>query len=252
MTTNDLAQKARVGILFCCIVLLSACVSQNSRAPSNEAATTSKSAAADHALGVLEQAYAEYEIARLAGDAPAMVHAAMKRLEVSKTLLSESAATQLSQKTVEMILQARGVAADDRESLAKIDATLSEADLDLTREFGGSGNLFGNLGKLTGALKSEQLLSYTLAPGDIRLIRLRVASDSGAIVYVEAPARRGVTLRVVEDDGTPLCSDSSEHGVLICRWRPESNGFANVTIEHDGAVEVAVLMLTNRPVVLAN
>jgi hypothetical protein len=178
-----------------------------------------------------------------------MVRAALKRLDISRTLLSETVATQLSVKTVEMIRQANVIAADDKETLARIDEILSAADLDPTKTLGSSGNLFGKLGKFGGVLESEQMTTYVLVPEAARSIRLRVSSDDGAIVYVEAPAHSGVTLRVVEDNDTLACGDSSQHGVLICRWRPPHDGVANVIIQNDSPVEVAVLMITNQPVV---
>ncbi len=248
-STNGVATAIKIGLQFWCLVSLLACVSQDSIAPGAVPGATSKSDPADHAAEILEAAYAEYDEARLAGDAPAMVRAAVKRLDISKRLLSPSVATQLSEKTIEMVHQARASAADDGEALTRIDEILSEVDLDLTKTLGGSGDLFGNLGNLTGSLDSEQLTTYALIPGGTRLIRLRISSDNGAIVYVEAPAHSGVTLRVAEDNDTPVCRDASQHGVLICRWRPTHDGVANVTIKNDSAVEVSVLLITNRPIV---
>lgn len=247
-STNDPATEQRVAFLLCCVALISACASQGIEVAGNESGTSSKSDYADHVVGVLEAASLEYEKARAAGDAPAMVRAALGRLDMSKALLSESVAKQLSAKTVEMIRQARVIAADNSEQQAKIEEILSRADLGPTQTLSGSSNLFGKLSSFGSMLESQYLKTYVLAPQDSRLIRLRVSSVNGAIIYVEAPERSGVTLQVIEENQAPICSDSSQHGMLICRWRPEKDGVANVIIQNASPVKVPVLMISNQSV----
>ena len=254
MSTPSKAIVKALGIasLVCCAFLVSACVSQENTAAGKASKTASKPSLGDEVIGELETAFTEYEQARAAGDAPAMVSAALKRLDVSRTLLSESAATRLSEKTIEMIRLARAVAADNKEMQARIDKLLAKADLGPAQILSGTDNLFGKLGNFGSAFESRQLTTYILAPMDGKLIRLRVSSDNGAIVYVEAPAGSGVTLQVALANKAPLCSDSSGHGMLICRWRPPNDGVVNVSIHNASPVEVPVLMISNQSVAPGN
>jgi len=230
-----------VALLLCCAALISGCVSHDAEKIGERSRDEREHTLVDSTVRVLEEASRAFEIARAAGDAPAMVRAALQRLEVSNTFLSESAAMRLSEKTVEMIRQARIVAAKNTQMQAEIDQILSAVDLDPVQRL----SRLGNLGDFTGALKSQRLTTYTLAATHSMHFRVSVSSDNGAIVYVEAPASNGVTLRVVEENEAPVCSDSSRHGMLICRWRPSYDGNAKIILHNASAFEVSVLMITN-------
>lgn len=230
-----------VALLLCCAAFISGCVSPGAEKTGERPRGERERTLVDRTVSVLEEASRAFEIARAAGDAPAMVRAALQRLEVSNTRLSESAATRLSEKTLEMIRLARIVAADNTQMQTEIDRILSAIDLDPEQRL----SRLGNLGNFTGALKSQRLTTYTLAATHSRHFQVGVSSDNGAIVYVEAPAGSGVTLRVVEENEAPVCSDSSRHGMLICRWRPSDDGIAKIILHNASAFEVPVLMITN-------
>lgn len=237
-------EMLKAAAVICGITVVSACASQSPTAISNE----SRQTVAGNTVDALEDASRAFEEARTIGDAPAMVRAALRRIEVAETILSESAATLLTEKTVDMVWQARSVAADNTDMQNEIDEILAESDLGPNQHTSSFGSLFGGVGKAAGSLGTSQTATHEIAPAANWLIRIGVKSDRGAIVYVEAPPARGVTMTVVEDNETALCSDSSRHGTLICRWRPPQDGVATVRIHNAGRVPVPVLMITNQSV----
>jgi len=245
VSKNDPAAGIRLGFLLCCLFLLSACTARDPIVTGSETRAGAKPTFADQTVSVLEQASSEFEAARVVDDAPAMARAALKRLDIFRPFLSESVETQLLVKTGEMIRQARVVAADNKEMQGEIEKLISEANLGPTSK---TGNLSGKFGKFGSGLESKQLITYLLVAENNRLIRMRVSADNGFVVYVEAPARSGVALHVVDESETPVCSDTSQHGILICRWRPANDGVVNVIIENASPFEVAVLVITNGPV----
>lgn len=230
--------------LVCSLALVTSCASRNVDGEQPDAATSSLRI--ERTVETLQQSTREFEIAREARDPEAMVRATLKRLKVSQLVLSDAAKTQLNEKTLEMVQQARIVAANDAEAQLRIDQLLSEADFDPATKPAGD----GFLGRLLGGLGSEYIETYVLEPGNPLRLRMNVSPDDGALVFVEAPANAGVVLRTSDPSQSDNCVDDSNHGSLGCRWRPRSGGDAQIVVESPVPYEVSILMITSAPVIL--
>ncbi|NNE56306.1 MAG: hypothetical protein HKN32_09815, partial [Flavobacteriales bacterium] len=55
-------------------------------------------------------------------------------------------------------------------------------------------------------------------------------------------------LELSDESGRVLCNDMSEHGGLICRFRPGQADLVTASVTNPSLTEVTVLMISNHPI----
>ena len=245
-----------VGGAIICAVLMAGCASHEAGWSTQDAREEGVLPVADGAIGILANAAKDYTAAREAGDGVAMARAAISRFDASARLVTDDAEVLLAMKTHDMLRQAHIVANGDAAALAEISKLIDKLDVGLSHELASEGR-FSSLGSLKGAVNkapSSQFETYALDAGDIKSIDLPVTATKGLIVYVEAPELGGIVLSlhatgksVAEGEGkSVLCQDASQHGILMCRWRPRRDSVVKISIENTGLVTEPILMITNQ------
>ena len=234
----SLALVCSLGIGF-----LIGCAAQESPAPASPSAMQSSTTA--EIVESLERASREFEVAQATQDPIAMAQAALDRIEIAKEWLNKEDAAQFIENSIVMIHRARLLASQDEETYETLQGMLADADIGPEMGIADFGRFFGNT---RNALRRKRVTTYVIEGQSEQVLHLRVSDDIGVIVYVEAPAYRGVRLRLSDEEGVVHCDDSSELGDLICRFRPSGAGRVTASIVNPGAREVTVLMITNHPI----
>ncbi|MEQ8689626.1 MAG: hypothetical protein RIC89_02155 [Pseudomonadales bacterium] len=173
-----------------------------------------------------------------------MAEAALKRIEIAERWFHPDEVTPFLENSLVMIDRARLVASQNKDTHEKLLKLLADADIGADAETGNFGRLFGNTGN---ALQRKRATTLVIKEKSERVVHLRVLDDIGVIVYIEAPALHGIRLQLTDEAGLVYCSDASEHGDLICRFRPSDAGVVAASITNPGPTEVSVLMITNHP-----
>lgn len=235
-------QHAYVFVLMLCIVAasLSGCVSQNT-----DPQVLPRPTVVEEIALSLEQTSREYELALEEGDAISMAQAGLDRIEIAKRWFDQDEAGLFIENSIAMIHRARRVASHNEDTSQILENLLADADIGPETNNANFGHLFGNTGN---ALKRSRATALAVRGRSERVVQLRVEDDIGVVVLIEAPAYHGVSLELVDDTGTVRCHDTSDHGDLICRFRPRAPGLVAASIINPSALEVSVLMITNHSI----
>ena len=174
-----------------------------------------------------------------------MARAALKRRTANNEDLPPEVQDEIARKSGRMLESARRAAAGDPAILGAIDALVAENEQQST---GRKGRILdGLLGKGVGTqLLQRHFDRLHLEAAGTKTLPLEVTPAKRAIVYVESAAASKVSLTIRDAVATELCRDTSPHGFLICRWRPENNEPVEIIIENAGDRAADILMVISQ------
>ncbi|WP_375207711.1 hypothetical protein [Hyphococcus sp.] len=181
------------------------------------------------------------------GESAAMImaRAALKRRAANNENLPPEVQDEIARKSGRMLESARRAAAGDAAILGAIDALVAESEQQTT---GRKERILGGLlGKGAGTLLLQRNFDRLhLDAAETKTLPLEVTPAKRAIVYVESAAASKVSLTIRNAVPTELCRDTSPHGFLICRWRPENNEPVEIIIENAGDRAADILMVISQ------
>ncbi len=171
-----------------------------------------------------------------------MARAALKRRAANNEDLPPEVQDEIARKSERMLESARRAAAGDPAILGAIEALVADSEQQTTGRI-----LGGLLGKGAGTrLLQRNFDRHHLKAAETKTLPLEVTPARRAIVYVESAAASKVSLTIRDAVATELCRDTSAHGFLICRWRPENNDPVEIIIENAGDKAADILMVISQ------
>ena len=182
-----------------------------------------------------------FAIARKDGTPLEMLDAALSRDTILSTdLYSVDSLAQIDATTQRMIDWTRLMASQDQQVQTEVEhRTASRSDRAKTNtSFLGQLGVFVHPNKYINKIQIRTKSSVT--------ITLSIKAEFGAIIYVEHNIHEKIVLTIRTSSGVPICSDQNVQGFLICRWRPEQDQVATVTVENTGSINADILMIRNQ------
>ncbi|MEE4281786.1 MAG: hypothetical protein V2I41_07575 [Pseudomonadales bacterium] len=222
-------------------LILTGCATASPR-PVNTAAQKESSQSAMEVAKALLQTQEDFYAALEDRNPQAMIDAATTRNSVRIPPLADlQTKAAIRATTISMLTRIRSLALDKPLLIERIDRELEQLNQNRSSPLS-SGGLY-SIKKLKQG--GEFIRVLELQSNTTTTVQLGSDTTVGTIVYVEHDLNEKIVLRVVNQQGTHLCSQQNPRGHLICRYRNKTPEELVATITNLGPTTTSVLFIKN-------